>query len=189
MLYLILGLTVFIGLHSIRIVAPGWRQSTIASIGENAWKATYSVVSLASFVLLIFGYSLAKPEAAQIYTPVSELYHVVLLFMAIALVLMMVSNLGPGHIKQKLKHPFLIATILWSISHLWMNGDSASLVLFGAFLIWAAIDLLSAMRRPQIETPAPILRNDIIAVVVGLGLYGLFIWVLHEALFGVAPIQ
>ncbi len=189
MIYLVLGLVVFIGIHSIRIVAPGWRENTIESVGENAWKAIYSVVSLVSFVLLIFGYSVANPEAAQIYTPISELYHVVLLLMAIALVLMMASNLGPGYIKQKFKHPFLLATILWTISHLWMNGDSASLVLFGSFLVWAVIDLYSALQRPKTEMPAPILRNDIIAVVVGLGLYGLFIWVLHEALFGVAPVQ
>ena len=189
MLYLVLGLVVFIGIHSIRIVAPGWRESTIESVGENAWKATYSVVSLASFVLLIFGYSLAKPEATQVYTPFSEMYHVVLLLMAIAFVMMMASNLGPSHIKQKFKHPFLLATILWSISHLWMNGDSASLVLFGSFLVWAVIDLRSAFQRPKTEKPAPILRNDIISVIVGLGLYGLFLWVLHEALFGVAPVQ
>ncbi len=189
MLFLVLGLVVFIGIHSIRIVAPGWRENTIKSVGENAWKATYSVVSLASFVLLIFGYSLAKPEAGQIYAPFSEMYHVVLLLMAVAFVMMMVSNLGPSHIKQKFKHPFLLATILWSISHLWMNGDSASVVLFGSFLVWAVIDLRSALKRPKIEKPAPILRNDIISVVVGLGLYGLFLWVLHEALFGVAPVQ
>ena len=189
MFYLVLGLVIFIGIHSIRVIAPGWRKNTIESIGENAWKATYSVVSLASFVLLIFGYSLAKPEAGQVYPPFSEMYHVVLLLMAIALIMMMASNLGPGYIKQKIKHPFLLATILWSISHLWMNGDSASLVLFGSFLVWAVVDLRSALLRPKIEMPAPILRNDIIAVVVGLGLYGLLLWMLHEALFGVAPVQ
>ena len=186
MLYLVLGLVIFIGIHSIRIVAPGWREKTIVSVGKSLWKATYSITSLASFVLLIFGYSVAKPEAGQVYTPFSEMYHVVILLMAIALILMVASNLGPGYIKQKTKHPFLLAIILWSISHLWMNGDSASLLLFGSFLLWAIIDLGSALQRPNTDKPAPIFGNDIIAVVVGLGLYGLFLWILHKVLFGVA---
>ena len=187
MVVLVLGLAIFIGIHSIRIVAPEWRSKMILSIGENVWKGVYSVVSLVSLVLLIYGYSLAKPEASEIYPPFTEMYHAVLGLMAIAFILMMTSNLGPGYIKQKFKHPFLLAIILWSISHLWMNGDAASLTLFGTFLVWAVIDLRSALKRPKVEKPEPILRNDIIAVVSGLVIYGLFIWQFHEFLFGVVP--
>lgn len=187
MIFLIIGLVVFIGIHSVRIVAPDWRVKTIDSVGEGVWKAIYSVVSLISFVLLIFGYSRALPAADQLYAPLTNMYHPVLLLMALALILMMASNLGPGYIKQKTKHPFLLATIIWSISHLWMNGDAASVLLFGSFLVWAVIDLRSELQRPKTEKPEPVLRNDIIAVISGLGIYALFIWKLHDALIGVSP--
>ena len=186
-IFLVAGLVIFIGIHSIRIIAPAWRDKTIESVGENAWKAIYSVVSLISFVLLIYGYSLAKSDAGQIYPPLSGMYHPLLLLMALALILMMASNLGPGHIKQKAKHPFLLAIILWSVPHLWVNGDAASVVLFGTFLVWAVIDFRSALKRPKTKMLEPVLRNDIIAVVSGLGIYALFVWKLHEALIGVAP--
>ncbi len=189
MVFLVIGLIGFIGIHSVRIVAPDWRLTTIGTMGENKWKAIYSIVSLISFVLLIYGYARAKIDASQVYVPFSEMYHVVLLLMAIAFVMMMVSNLGPGYIKRKFKHPFLLATILWSISHLWMNGDLASLILFGTFLLWAIVNLKSALGRPKAEPVEPLIRNDIIAVVTGLGLYVLFIWKFHLFLFGVMPVM
>ena len=49
MTVLILGLVLFLGAHSVRIFADGWRSRTLAGLGEKGWKAAYSVVSLVGF--------------------------------------------------------------------------------------------------------------------------------------------
>jgi len=187
MIYLITGLVIFLGVHSVRVVAPGWREQIKGNIGEAAWKGVYSIVSISSFVLLIWGYAQARPEAEQVYQPIVSLYATASVLMALAFIFTIASNLGPGRIKQKLKHPFLVAVILWSIAHLLMNGDMATVVMAGSFFLWSSITLFVALKRPVAEKPAPALLNDILAVVLGLVFYGLFIWKLHEYLFGVRP--
>ena len=47
MAILILGLVLFLGVHSIRIVADGWRTATIGRVGELPWKAVYALLSIA----------------------------------------------------------------------------------------------------------------------------------------------
>ncbi len=187
MVYLIAGLIIFLGVHSVRVVAPGWRDMAKEKFGDAAWKGIYSIVSIGSFVLLIYGYSKARPEADLIYQPITNLYVTAAVMLALAFVLTMASNLGPGHIKLKSKHPFLLAIILWSIAHLWMNGDLATVIMAGSFFLWATITLMSALNRPAVEKPEPKVLNDILSVVLGLVFYGLFIWKLHEYLFGVIP--
>ncbi len=188
MTLLILGLVVFISIHSVRIIAPDWRENMIASIGENVWKGVYSTVSLISFTLLVYGYSVARPDAGILYPPLTNMYHPALVLMALSMIMMMAFNLGPGYVKQKFRHPFLLAIILWSIAHLWMNGDTASVILFGSFFVWALIDLNSALRRPKCEKLAPVVLNDVLAAVTGLVIFGLLLWKLHYWMFGVQPI-
>lgn len=55
MLVLILGLAIFLGVHSVRIVADGWRSATIDRIGEKGWKGGYAIASIVGFVLIIWG--------------------------------------------------------------------------------------------------------------------------------------
>ena len=56
MTLLMLGLVLFLGVHSTRIVADGWRTATIARVGEKPWKGIYSLLSIAGFVLLAAAY-------------------------------------------------------------------------------------------------------------------------------------
>ncbi len=188
MTLLIVGLIVFLGIHSVRIVAPSWREARIAVMGENKWKGVYSIISLVSFAMLVFGYYLARQDAGELYAPFVSLYHPVLLAMMLSMIALMVFNIGPGHLKNNLRHPFLVSIILWSCAHLLMNGDTASVLLFGAFLAWSVIDLFSALSRPAQALPTPQSRNDVIAVVSGLIIFLLFYWKLHEWLMGVVPI-
>ena len=60
MIYLVLGLIVFLGVHSVRIVADDWRAAQIARIGEGKWKGIYSLLSLAGFVLMVWGFGQAR---------------------------------------------------------------------------------------------------------------------------------
>ena len=186
MLFLILGLVLFLGIHSVSIVAEGWRDRTMQRMGENAWKGTYSLVSLAGFVLIVWGYGEARMDPVLLYSPPAWLRHVGMLVL-LPVFPLLVAVYFPGRIKRGAKHPLLLATKLWAFAHLLMNGMLADLLLFGGFLIWAVADRISMKRRTQ--RPLPSLPeskiNDVIVVVVGIGIYFVFVKWLHAALIGI----
>jgi uncharacterized membrane protein len=180
-----LGLVIFFGVHSIRIIAPAWRDAMVARLGAQGWKAAYSVASLAGFVLLVVGYGAARLEPVVVYQPPFWLRHVAMLVMLPVFPLLLSAYL-PGRITAAVKHPMLAATKAWALAHLLANGMLADVLLFGGFLLWAVVDRISAGRRPQVApTVAGPVRNDVIAVVAGLVLYGVFIAWAHGRLIGV----
>jgi uncharacterized membrane protein len=186
MTLLILGLLIFLGVHSVSIVAPGWRDAQVARRGEMGWKGLYTVLSIVGFALLVYGYGQARQSPVPLYTPPTALRHVALLLMLPVFVLLLAAYL-PGRIKSAAKHPMLLATKLWATSHLLANGNLADVLLFGSFLAWAVADRISMKRRTARPVPgAPAGRfNDAIAVVLGLALYGFFVKVGHGWLIGV----
>jgi uncharacterized membrane protein len=186
---LVTGLVLFLGVHSIAIIAPGVRERARSRLGQNAWQGLYSLVSLAGFVLLVYGFGLARRAPEVLYTPPPMLRHVTFLLMLPVFPLLLAAYL-PGKIKTAMKHPMLVAVKLWAFAHLLSNGTPADVVLFGAFLIWAVLDRISLKRRPpQALRTAPAGRfNDLIAVAAGLALYLAFIFGLHLKLIGVAPL-
>lgn len=188
MALLIVGLILFFGAHSLAIVAPAWRQRMIDGGGEGRIKGLVSVISLAGFVLLVWGYGAARPVTPVLYTPPMGLKHFSLLLM-LPVFPLLVSTYLPGRIKAAVKHPMLTAVKTWSLAHLLSNGTLADVLLFGSFLAWAVVDRISIKRRGGKPAPAAgTIVNDVIAVVVGLGLYVAFIFGLHQWLFGVPPI-
>jgi uncharacterized membrane protein len=188
MYLLILGLVIFLGAHSISIAAPGWRNAVVAKIGEWPWKGLYSLISIAGFVLLVQGYAAARLEPVVLYTPPPWTRHLAALLLLPVFVLFLAAYL-PGRIKQRTKHPMLVATKLWALAHLLANGMAADVLLFGSLLAWAVVDRISVGRRPQRATlgAPPSKLNDAIAVVAGLALYWLFATRWHAQLIGVAP--
>jgi uncharacterized membrane protein len=188
MIKLIAGLVIFLGVHSIRIFAPQWRERMIARIGAGPWKAIYSLASLAGFLLIVGGYAAARLEPVLLYNPPVWMRHLVALLMLPVFPLLLAAYL-PGRIKAAVKHPMLTATKAWALSHLLVNGMLADVLLFGGFLAWAVLDRISAGKRPQAAVRAvpPPIRNDVIAVVAGLALYAVFVMWAHVRLFGVAP--
>ena len=188
MLLLIIGLVVFLGVHSVRILAPDWRDAQREKLGEGPWKGLFSLISLAGVVLLVWSYARAWPVAPVLYEPPAWMKHITLALMLPAMIALMVSVLPPGRLRPALKHPLLVATKIWAFAHLLANGDLASVLLFGSFLGWAVLDRIAAGRRGE-KVPAPgRVRWDIAAVASGTLLYLLFMWKLHAWLFGAAPI-
>lgn len=188
MIYLAAGLLVFLGIHSVAIVAPNWRDATAARMGERAWKALYSLVSIASFVLLIWGYGVARMDPVVLYTPPAWTRWLAAVLMLPVFPLLLAPYF-PGRIKATLQHPMLAAVKFWALAHLLANGTLADALLFGGFLAWAIADRMSFKRRVQrpLHT-APVSRfNDLIAIVVGLALYFLFMHWLHVRWIGVSP--
>ncbi|MEN0000289.1 MAG: NnrU family protein [Pseudomonadota bacterium] len=187
--WLIAGLVLFLGIHSVRMAAPSLRDNLIETRGEGAWKGSYSFIALAGLVLLVWGYGQARVSDASIFfygAPVWAV-HLVALLMWIALMLLIASQLPPGRIKAAVKHPMILSVKVWAVAHLLVNGDLASYLLFGSFLVWAIINRIAVKRRgdPDFQTVA--IRNDIIAIIGGSALFVLlFVWA-HLYLFGASP--
>jgi uncharacterized membrane protein len=191
MVLLILGLIIFLGIHSVAIVNEPFRNQAAKRLGEMPWKAVFSSLSAIGLLLIIIGYAQqAKIDPIVVYTPPMWLKHVSFLLLLPVFPLLLAAYL-PGKIQTKTRHPMLLATKLWALAHLLTNGTLADVLLFGGFLAWAVADRISVKRRTVLrETPVALTGpgNDIIAVVVGLGLYVAFVLWLHTLFIGVAPI-
>src|SRR5262245_43225548 len=129
MLVLILGLIVFLGIHSVRIAAPEWRDRQIAAIGEGPWKGIYSLISIVGFVLLVLGYVMAREVSPVLYEPPVWMKHITVGLMFFSFISLAVSIFPAGRLKPMLKHPLLVAVKIWAFAHLLANGDLASLIL------------------------------------------------------------
>ena len=188
MAVLIIGLVVFLGVHCVAFAAPSLRSSAIARLGEGPWKGLYSLAAAAGFVLIVYGFYLARESPVVLYSPPGWMRYVTFLLMLPVFPLLIAAYL-PGRIKTAMKHPMLAAVKFWALAHLLSNGMLADVLLFGGFLAWAVVDRISLKRRVQAVPAAPAGRfNDLIAVVAGLALYILFIEWAHLRLFGVAPL-
>ena len=187
---LILGLVIFIGAHSVRIVADGWRARMVARIGLKPWKAMYALVSLIGFVLLVVGFGMARHTPVLLYAPPPALKHLNALFVLVALVLFFASRAPPSHFKAWLHHPMAAGVAVWAAGHLMATGSLHDVVLFGAFLVWAVADFLAGRRRDRLENTqyaAGTAKGDIGAVVIGVIMWALFAFWLHVLLIGVKP--
>lgn len=186
----IVGLIIFLGIHSLSIVAEPWRDRTAARLGAVGWQAVYSLISIIGFVLLVWGYGFARQTTGVLYVLPLWTHHITFLLMLPVFPLLLAAYM-PGRIKNAARHPMLLAVMLWSVGHLIVNGSVADVLLFGAFLLWAIADRISvARRKPRAIHHLPRSSlNDAIAVVVGLGIYLVFVLWAHAWLFGVSPLK
>jgi uncharacterized membrane protein len=187
MMLLIIGLVIFLGMHSISIFAMPLRNR-MAAKSEYGWKATYSIVSLLGLVLLIKGYGDYRLTAPVLYVSPMWLRHVSALLLLPVFILILAPYF-PSKINKFIKNPQLTAVKLWAIAHLLVNGSAADLILFGAFMAWAVADVISVKRRPLRAVPhlPESKANLIIVLVAGLALYVVFAGWLHAMLIGVRP--
>ena len=187
---LILGLVLFLGTHSVRMAAGDWRARMVARIGDGPWKGLYTVVSLIGFVLIIWGFGLARQNPVVLWYPPEWLRHVAIALNLIAFILFAAYLVPAGRMKARLGHPMLLSVKVWAFAHLIANGTLADVVLFGTFLIWAIADFAANRRRDRaagtIRVAGPA-RNDVIAVVVGILIWAAILWRVHEWVIGVSP--
>ncbi len=190
MTYLILGLVLFLGAHA-AIMLRDFRANIVAKIGTNGWRAGVSLAAFVGLVLIAYGFSEYRAQGyIQLYEPPFFLRHLALLLNLPVFVLIFAAYLS-GHIKAKLKHPMLVAIKLWALAHLCANGDLGSVLLFGSIMIWAVLARIAIKRREMPEPPvsqAVSVRNDLIALLLGIAVYLLLIMGLHKALIGVSPL-
>ncbi|MGQ3001934.1 MAG: NnrU family protein [Hydrogenophaga sp.] len=192
MTWLIIGLVLFLGVHSVSIVSPQGRDALAGRMGEGGYKGAYALVSFVGLALIVWGYGLARQAPVLLYTPPTGLRHLALLLMLPVFVLLFAAYL-PGRIQRVAKHPMLLAVKCWALAHLLANGTLADVLLFGGFLAWAVADRISVKRRAAaglLRSPPALpgsMANDAIALVGGLVVYLLFVFWAHAWLFGVRP--
>ncbi|SCX26797.1 putative membrane protein [Agrobacterium sp. DSM 25558] len=192
MLLLILSLLFFLGTHSLRIVAPDFRNRMIARMGEGPWKGVYSLVSVIAIAFVAYAFDQARQVTGILYSPPIWTSHIALTLMLIAMICLVASLLPAGHIATKTKHPLILAVKIWALAHLLANGETSSVLLFVSVLAWGVVMRISLKRRQRagevVTRPFVSARYDIVAVVLGIVLWAAFIWKLHEWLIGVQPL-
>jgi len=189
MILFLIGLIGFLGVHLIRVIAPGFRNSMIAKLGnEGPWKGIYSLVAIFFFVLIVMGYRDAQAATIIFAEPPTPLKHLNSLFTPIALVLFFAGSLPRGYVQNFLKHPQLVGVKLWALGHLLANWDLTSFILFGSFLIWAVLVRISAKKRGTPEPKPPSALWDGVSILLGGAVTAWMIMGGHVWLFGYSPI-
>jgi len=188
MAYLILGLVLFLGVHSVRIVADGWRTRTIARIGEGPWKGLYAVMAVVGFGLIIWGFSQARMTPTLLWSPPMGMRHLAWLLTWLAFVLLVAAYVPGNHFKAWVHHPMVLAVKAWALAHLLTNGNLAHVLLFGAFLAWAVLDFASARRRDRAGAvryaPGRVVPT-LVTLVVGTLAWAAFAMWLHGMWIGI----
>lgn len=190
MAYLILGLILFLGTHSVRIVADDWRTRTRARLGEQTFKGIYSVLSLIGFGLIVWGFGMARDTPVFLWQPPAAMRHIAALLNVLAFVLLAAAQVPGNAIKARLHHPMVLGVKTWAFAHLVSNGNLAHVVLFGAFLAWAVVDYISARRRDRvqgIQYPPGKASATVVTVVAGVLVALVFALWLHGLLIGIKP--
>ena len=190
MALLILGLVLFLGVHLVRVLAEGARTRFIAQRGENAWKGMYSVLSILGFVLLIYGYGLARQQPVVLWTPPTWTRHLAALLTLPAFVLLVAAYVPGNGIKARVHHPMVLGVKVWALAHLFVGRTLAAEIVFAAFLVWAVLSFRAARARDRaagrIYPPGRVVPT-VVTVVVGVAAWiGFALWG-HAALIGVRP--
>ena len=165
MTLLILGLALWWAAHVFKRLAPGAR----ARMGAKG-RGPVALILLGSVILMVIGYRGA--EVTPLYAPVAGMGHLNNLLMIVALYLF-----GAGSVKGwtagKLRHPMLTGAVVWAIAHLLVNGDVASLILFGGIGLWALVQmaLINRAEGPWQAPAAGPVKNDVKALVIALVLF------------------
>lgn len=187
LIVMIAGLAVFLGVHLVP-TQRDLRAALIARYGASAYKLGFTLVSFVGLALIVWGFAWYRATGwINVWTPPVWTRHLALTLMLISTIALVAAYLR-GHIWRFLKHPMLVAVKVWALAHLLANGDLGSMILFGSFLAWAVYDRISLKTRDDPGAPdIPFggVRNDVLAVVVGLVVYAALVFAFHPAVIGV----
>lgn len=171
----ILGLILFLGIHSIGIISDKWRNAQVNKLGIRTWKILYSLISLIGLVLMTIGYKHHTAlENIMVWSPPAWTWYFVVYSNFIPLILLFATYIPNNAIKVKLKDPMSIGVIIWAATHLAYVGSLAGIILFVSFLIWGILALIASRNRrakmasPQVKISVPM---TLLTVFLGVGLW------------------
>jgi uncharacterized membrane protein len=188
MFFLSCSLFLFLGVHSLRVFAPGWRSRVQQKYGEAVWKGVYSLTSLLSFALLCWSYGQERQQAILLWSPPHGMRHLTVLLMLVSWILLLAAYVPGNAIKARVHHPMLLAVIVWALAHLVANGSATQVLLFGSFLLWAVACFISARQRDRAAKtiyPKGRIFPTVVTVVLGIVVWVGFAFYLHRLLIGV----
>lgn len=192
MTLLVLGLALFLGMHSVRIVADDWRGRMIAARGKLAWRGFHSALSIAGFVLLCIGLGQARQHPVLLWSPPPWTHWLAAPLTLVAFILVAAAYVPANGIKARAKDPMVLGVKTWALAHLLANGTLAGVILFGGLLAWAVLDFRAVRQRRRAGKEPPVATarrgRTAITVVAGLLAWMLFAFHLHQPLIGVQPI-
>ena len=180
------GVLVFFATHYFSAFRRRDGSGLVKSLGPGPYKGLYSLLTIAGFVALIWGYANLKPWIT-LAEPPDFMRHIAMTLMLPAIILLVAAYVPAGFMKKTVKHPMLAAVKIWALAHLLVNWDVGSLILFGSFLLFGVVDRIAVKRRGDVGAAAatPNIMGDLISLVVGLAVYGLLVFELHYILFGI----
>ncbi|MEI6803488.1 MAG: NnrU family protein [Burkholderiales bacterium] len=190
MTYLLLGLVIFLGTHSVRIVANDWRAQRIEELGEMTYKGVYSLLSALGLGLIVWGFGMARDTPIPLWYVPTGMRHAASLLTLLAFVLLAAAYVPGNGIKARVHHPMVLAVKTWALAHLLANAMLAHLLLFGAFLVWAVFDFIASRRRDRLaEKQYPSGSAMRTGITLGIGAVAWFVFAFwgHGLLIGIRP--
>ena len=188
---LIAGLVFFLGVHSVRMLAPAWRERMRLRFGEGSWKGLYSLLSLLGLALIVWGFDAAREQPLLLWTPPLGLRHAASLLTLLAFILFAAAYVPGNHLKARLGHPLVLGVKAWALAHLLATGMLAHLLLFGSFLLWAVANYALSRRRDRREGvvyAAGKAMATVITLLLGVAGWAVFAFGLHGLLIGIKPL-
>ncbi len=186
MALLIIGVLIWTFTHWLKRLAPGLRGAMTEKMGEGS-KGVITGLLILSIVLMVLGYR--GMDFIPVWEPPSFFRHINNLLMLLAFYVFGASarKTDKVWVGTKIRHPQLVAFIIWAVAHLMVNGDLASIVLFGGLLVWAvvSITLINAASGPWVVPPRAPLKSEIILAVIAVILFSV-VAAIHTWL-GVSP--
>lgn len=190
MTVLLIGIVLFLGVHSVRIVADDWRTRQVSRLGARTWKGIYSLASLVGIVMVSVGYAQTRRAPVELWNPPAWLHPITSALVLVAFVLIAAAYVKGNRIKAKVGQPFAAGVKTWAFAHLLSNGRLGDVILFGAFLVWAIAAYVAAQKRDRAAAviyPIGPVSADVKTVVAGAVVWAVFGFWLHALLIGVRP--
>ncbi len=190
MTLLILGLVLFLGVHSTRIVAEDFRTRQIARLGANSWKGLYTLASLVGLALIVYGFGLARQQPVLLWATPAWLRHLAALLTLASFVFVTAAYVPGNGIKARLQHPMVLGVKVWALAHLLANNSLADVLLFGSFGVWAVFSFRAARARDRAANaarPTSELSRTLATLAIGTAAWAAFAFWAHAALIGVRP--
>ncbi|WP_415404216.1 NnrU family protein [Tateyamaria sp. SN3-11] len=168
---LLAGVALWWGAHLFKRIAPA-RRATLGDAGKGAVAAAIGV----SIVLMVIGYR--GTDFVPVWNPPGFLIHLNNLLMLIAIYMLSPAP-KRGKLLQGMRHPMLTGFGIWAVAHLLVNGDLASLILFGGLLIWAILTprIINAADPGWIPNTGGTIAKDAMFLVGSVILLGVIGWV------------
>lgn len=192
MLILVIGLVVFFCLHSVRLVAPHWRETIMQQHGAMRWKMRFGMITLLSTAFIVMGYLQMRVEPVWLWFPPVWTRHLAGLLVLVALFFAGSALVPNTTMKKKMGYPMLIAVKIWAFAHLISNGSLADVMVFGSFLVWSIVSFAVYRRR---DRKAGVIRDfesgvqyDLAAFAFAMVSWFAIVFYLHQAIIGVSPL-